>query len=210
MKKIFITATNTDIGKTYTTLKLLQLYAKKGYKVGAIKPIETGVKDTPVDGMKLLTLQKILNPDLEFLDIDDVVLVKYSQPAAPYIANNQKETNLDMIDRAIKKFKKYCDMLFIEGAGGLYVPINKDYFMIDFIESLHVDKVVLVTHCNLGCINDTLLSQKALVSKGLSPKIIFNCRDFESTKNFEKTSKPFFEDIGIDIITTTNLEKIYL
>ena len=195
MKKIFVTATNTDIGKTYTTLKLMQRYTKEGYRVGALKPIETGVSQIPPDGMKLLTLQQRLNPELKDLSIEDVVPITFSLPAAPYIASGQKEISLKKIFEAVKKFQNHCDVLFIEGAGGLYVPINEKYFMIDLIKDLNVASTFLVTHCDLGCINDTLLSKKALESEKLHHKIIFNCKN--GTKNFNEVSKPFFEMCGI-------------
>ena len=54
MSRIFITATNTDIGKTYASKLLIQTYSALGYSVGVIKPIETGVVDAPLDGSELL------------------------------------------------------------------------------------------------------------------------------------------------------------
>jgi dethiobiotin synthetase len=195
MKKIFITATNTDIGKTYITLQLLRYYAKQGKKVCAIKPIETGVETTPPDGLKLLSMQQNLNPDLP-LNIKDVVPITFSLPAAPFIASGAKEIDLEPIFTAVKKFENFCDILLIEGAGGLYVPINKQYFMIDLIQDLHVDETFLVTHCDLGCINDTLLSKKALENANIPHKVIFNCKN--TTKSFEKVSKPYFDAINFE------------
>jgi len=58
---IFVTATNTDIGKTYSCEKFLKQFAKTGKKVGYLKPFETGVIDSPLDGTKLLNLTKKLN-----------------------------------------------------------------------------------------------------------------------------------------------------
>ena len=55
---IFISANNTNKGKTYSTILLLEHLAKKGYRVGAFKPIETGVEDIPLDGQKLLKKSK--------------------------------------------------------------------------------------------------------------------------------------------------------
>ncbi len=192
MKKIFITATNTDIGKTYTTQKLLHALARQGVRVGALKPIETGVSDTPPDGaLHLQTLQK-LNPDAKNLTINDVVPITYEQPAAPFIAAKDEEIDLLPVFEAVKRFEKVCDVLLIEGAGGLYVPINKEYMMCDLIDDIAPEHVVLVTHCSLGCINDTLLSYNALQSKGHRVVTAFNCKKGD---DFERTSKPYFDAV---------------
>ncbi len=197
MQKIFITATNTDIGKTFTTLKLMQRYAKEGYKVAALKPIETGVDKFPPDGMKLLTLSQNLNPNLKNITMEDVVPITFELPAAPFIASQVQKIDLDPIYKSIQKLQPLCDVLFIEGAGGLYVPINKDYFMINLIEDLHVNKTILVTHCDLGCINDTLLSKHSLDQKKIQNEVYFNCKN--GRENFEKVSKPFFDAIDFKI-----------
>ncbi len=190
MKKIFITATNTNIGKTYTTQKLLHALAKKGRRVGALKPIETGVATTPPDGaLHLQTIQK-LNQDAKHLTIDDVVPITYKQPAAPFIAAKAKEIDLHPVFEAMKRFEDVCDVLLIEGAGGLHVPINKEYMMIDLIDDIAPDAVLLVSHCSLGCINDTLLSYKALQNRGHKVVTAFNCKGGD---DFERTSKPYFD-----------------
>ncbi len=193
MKKIFITATNTDIGKTYTTQKLLQSYAKKGLKVAALKPIETGVTTLPLDGIKHLELVKQLNPAAKKLSIEDVVPLTFTQPAAPFIASGGKKIETKPIFEAIEKFEEICDVLLIEGAGGLYVPINKEYMMLDLIDDIAPQSVLLVTHCALGCINDTLLSYNTLKNKGHDVVTAFNCKKGD---DFEKTSKPYFDAAG--------------
>ena len=66
---LFITATNTNVGKTYTTLKLIKQFSKMGYKVGVFKPIETGVKKKPLDGNLLLKEVQKYNPLFKKLSI---------------------------------------------------------------------------------------------------------------------------------------------
>ena len=67
MQSLFITATGTNVGKTHTTLKLIEALSDKGLSVGVFKPIETGVNDTPLDGLKLLSMQQTLNKELNNL-----------------------------------------------------------------------------------------------------------------------------------------------
>ncbi len=205
-KRIFITATNTDIGKTYVTTHLLKHYALLGYNVAAIKPIETGVEERPLDGTALLTLIKSLNPATNELSITDIVPIQYSLPAAPYCANNAEPVDLTAVDNAIEKIEPLCDILIIEGAGGLYVPIDKETMMIDLIARYRA-KALLVSHCRLGCINDTILSIKALQQHGLEFIWTLNCRSDDRT--FHQVSEPYFKDNFPDFtLFDRDLEKI--
>jgi len=189
-QRIFITATNTDIGKTYVTSKLLEHYASLGHRVGVIKPIETGVEDKPIDGSLLLKLIQKLNPELKDMDTKDIVPIQFKLPAAPFCANNGQTIDLTMVDTAIKKMEKYCDILIIEGAGGLYVPLDNETMIIDLI-SRYKAKALLVSHCALGCINDTLLSIKALEDAKLNFEWVLNCR--ADDQSFSSVSEPYFK-----------------
>lgn len=201
-KKIFITATNTDIGKTYTTKLLLQSYAKKGLRVGVIKPIETGVIDGVfLDGEKLLTFTQQLNPEFNSFSIEDIVPISYELPSAPFIASDGARFDFNKVLEKIAQLEKVCDVVLIEGAGGLYVPIEKEFMMIDLIQELNIP-TLLVTHCVLGCINDTLLSERALESYGISYLTTFNCKEGEE-ESFSRVSQPYFKAIEKKVLNTT-------
>lgn len=206
-KRIFITATNTDIGKTYTTKLLMQALTKQGYRVGVIKPIETGVKEGIYpDGDTLLELLKQLNPLSWSLDVSDIVPISFELPAAPYIASNFEVIDYAKIKDAIEKQEAICDVLLIEGAGGLFVPIDEHFMMIDLIKELKAH-AILVTHCSLGCINDTLIHQKALDDLGIKNNVLFNCRD-KQRNSFETISLPYFRKIYKEVFTSAELEKL--
>ena len=190
-KRIFITATNTDIGKTYVTTALLKHYAALGHRVGVIKPIETGVVDTPIDGSSLHTLIRELNAEMRSITINDIVPIQFTLPAAPYCANDAKEIDLSAVENAIAKIEPLCDILIIEGAGGLYVPIDKEKMIIDLI-GLYQAKALLVSHCRLGCINDTILSIKALQERHYDFIWTLNCH--EDDHSFSTVSEPYFRD----------------
>jgi len=206
-KKIFITATNTDIGKTYTTKLLLKEFASRGIRVGVIKPMETGVIDGYApDGEELLACMKDMNDEAKNLSIKDVVPITYKLPSAPFIASNNKKVDLNKIKKTIKNMERYCDILFIEGVGGLFVPLDGDYMVVDLIEYLDAS-TLLVTHCSLGCINDTLLSKKVLQDRDISHIIAFNCR--EDDESFKNISEPYFEHVGIKVLKTSqNIDTI--
>ena len=151
---IFITATNTNIGKTYTTLKLIKHLSKKGFKVGVFKPIETGVETIPTDGNKLFEEVKKYNPLFKNLTLNDIVPIQFSLPASPIVCG---EVDFKKIDKAYKKLSKLCDILLIEGAGGIKVPIKKNLYMFDLIKYFKA-KSLLVVQSKLGCINDLELN----------------------------------------------------
>jgi len=188
-KRIFVTATNTDIGKTYTTKLLLKEFASRGIRVGVVKPIETGVVEHPLDGSELLKTIQTLNPEFKDITVKDIVPITYELPAAPFVSSNNTALDFKILDAAIEKIEKLCDLLIIEGAGGLYVPIDEKYMMIDLI-SHYKATALLVTHCSLGCINDTILSRNALDDKKIPHVVAFNCK--EKDDSFSVVSEPFF------------------
>jgi dethiobiotin synthetase len=190
-KRIFITATNTDVGKTYATKRLMQAFSAMGYRVGVCKPIETGVTDVPHDGTELLELAQLLNPLMQPLCVDDIVPIQFALPASPYVANHDERIDVEKIESTIKKIEKNCDILLIEGAGGLFVPLDRELMMIDLIPRLYA-RALLVSHCRLGCINDTLLSHYALIERGIDHVWTLNCR--KEDNDFFTVSEPYFKD----------------
>ena len=186
-KSIFITATNTDVGKTYASEKFLRYFASQDLKVGYFKPCETGVIDFPLDGMKMLNLVKELNPSFK-ADIFDVVPYQFKLPAAPYVAKEDTTIDINYLKEKKKFLESMCDVLIIEGAGGLMVPIEKNLFIIDLIK-IFESEAFLITPSKLGCINDTLLSINALKSKNIDFEFFINL--YLDIDSFEKVSKPF-------------------
>ncbi len=197
-KRIFITATNTDIGKTYTTIKLMHAFTQMGLRVGVVKPVETGVKDGKYpDGDLLLATLKTLNPECAGLSVEDVVPISYELPAAPYVASEGEMFDFEKVTQALDAMDAYCDILLIEGSGGLMVPADYSFMMIDLIGFFGAN-ALLVTHCALGCINDTLLSYQALQERNISTVLAFNCRDNDAA--FEHISAPYFLKKKMEIL----------
>mgnify|MGYP001596451443 FL=1 len=189
-KSLFITATNTDVGKTYACEKFLNYFAKAGLKVGYFKPFETGVFDKPLDGSKMLELAKKLNPSFN-VTINDVVPYQFKLPAAPYVAKGNTIIDIDFLKEKKRYLEQFCDVLIIEGAGGLMVPIEKDLFVIDLIKEFDCE-AILITPSKLGCINDTLLSINALKAKNIDFEFYINL--YQDINSFEEVSKPFLLD----------------
>jgi dethiobiotin synthetase len=195
---IFISANNTNQGKTYSTLLLLEAFAKKGYKVGAFKPIETGVEEKAVDGEKLLEKSKELNRDFNFT-IEDVVPIQMKLPAAPAVAG---KTDFEKIKKSYQKIKSKCDILLIEGAGGLLVPVTDNFLMVDFLKFFNA-KLFLVIGSKLGMINDFLLNKFYLEKNNIDFTWAVNLFDesyFEITHPFLKQYNPLILQKDLDTI----------
>lgn len=186
---VFVTATNTDVGKSYACEQLLKKYAKEGLKVGYFKPIETGVVTHPIDGTMLLNIAKQLNPEYT-LSIDDVVPYQFELPAAPFVAKKEQFIDIEFIKSKIAYAQQFCDILVVEGAGGLMVPIDKKYFIIDLIKELQC-KAILIAPSNLGSINDTMLSIQALEAKAIPFEWYINL--YKDKESFEEVTLPFYK-----------------
>lgn len=189
MKSIFITATNTDVGKTYATIKLIEKLANKSYKVGVFKPIETGVIETPKDAKILLETCQKYNSNFRDMQPLDITAYTFSLPSAPFCASN-KIIDIKLIKDKYYELSKLCDILLIEGAGGLLVPITLEYMVIDLALEFK-SKVFLVTPSSLGSINNTLLSMEALKNRDIEFSWCVNL--YNNTDNFNKVTKPFYD-----------------
>ncbi len=189
-KSLFITATNTDVGKTYASEKFLRHFAKLGLKVGYFKPCETGVIDLPLDGNKMLEITKELNPDFT-AHINDVVPYQFKLPAAPYVSKGNTYIDIEVLKEKKEYLSSLCDVLIIEGAGGLMVPLEKDLFIIDLIKEFQT-QAILITPSKLGSINDTLLSIEALKNRNIDYEFYINL--YEDKDSFEEVSLPFLKE----------------
>jgi len=206
---IFVTATNTNVGKTYASKLLLKSFAKKSYKVAYFKPIETGVDLLPKDISKCVKLAKKLNPLLNQLHSKSFYSYLFALPASPFVANSalkspKKIKPKKIIKKALALFE-FCDVLIIEGSGGLFVPIKQDYFIIDLIKDFQKvktysvntnkykikTKTILISPSQLGNINTTFLSFRALKSYKIKFKWYINLHKHK--KSFKKISLPFYK-----------------
>ncbi|GAB6045492.1 dethiobiotin synthase [Caminibacter profundus] len=203
---IFISANNTECGKTYSTLKLIETFSKKGYKVAVLKPIETGVEKIPKDGELLFETAKKYNPKLNVLSLNDIVPIQHKLPAAPFVAG---DVDIEKIKKAFLKIKPLCDILLIEGAGGLLVPINNNLYMIDFIKLFNA-KLFMIFSSKLGMINDFLLNKFYLEQNKIRYTWAINVFDdsyYKISDPFMKKFNPLIIQKDIDLITEKLLKE---
>lgn len=162
MKGIFVTGTDTGVGKTLFAAGLTSLLRKKGLDCVAIKPVETGCQVeqgelVPEDGILLR------NSSAKVLELDDTSPFRFSIPASPQRAAAMQGSRLrisDIVEHVIA-IQNNHDLVIVEGAGGLLVPIEDGKTMIDLIQELDF-QAFLVARRKLGTINHTLLSLEAL------------------------------------------------
>lgn len=192
MRSLFITATGTNIGKTHTTLKLIEALAARGFSVGVFKPIETGVSDTAPDATILLEVCRKVNRNFADFTPADITAYTFPLPAAPFCADTEHIINIDTILEKYRQLSKRCDILLVEGAGGLMVPVTRDFFMIDLAKALK-SKVLLVTPSRLGCINDTLLSMEALEARKIPFEWCVNL--YEDRVTFAQVTQPYYNAV---------------
>jgi len=192
LQSLFITATGTNVGKTHTTLQLIEAFASKGLAVGVFKPIETGVTDTAPDASVLLKSCQKVNEKFKYLTPTDITAYTFPLPAAPFCADVDEIINLQKIIDKHQELSKLCDILLVEGAGGLMVPITKEYMMINLIKELEA-RTLLVTPSRLGCINDTVLSILALKTFDIDFDWCVNL--YEDREDFSEVTKPYYDEV---------------
>lgn len=160
MKKIFITATGTGIGKTFISAGIAGICLGKGLKTAYMKPVRTGsdADDDPAFVRMLAPSLFRLPPELE---------CPYSFPlaASPHLSARLSHSEIlpSRIIASVREIEKIkgIDVLLIEGAGGVYVPLNADYTIISLIKELDIPALI-VSLAGLGTINHTMLTVGAL------------------------------------------------
>ena len=166
----FVTGTDTDIGKTYVTVQLLEYFKKYQYRTAAMKPIAAGCEET-VDGLRnedALLLSQAMTENIDYELMNPVTL----KPAiAPHIAVAQLKQTLELptLIHHFEVFKKKhnANIAFCEGAGGWLTPLNDHQNYSDFAIALQLP-VILVVGIRLGCLNHALLTADRIQSDGLT------------------------------------------
>jgi dethiobiotin synthetase len=168
MKGVFVTGTDTEVGKTVVSVGLIEKFKQQGLAVAAMKPIASGCENT-AQGLRnddALALQQYANIKLAYELMNPYAF----EPAiAPHIAAEQsnKSVDLNVIKTNFNQIQQQADTVVVEGAGGWLVPLNQTQTMADLAIALDLP-IVLVVGIRLGCINHALLSVAAIQQSGLS------------------------------------------
>jgi dethiobiotin synthetase len=164
--QIFISGIDTDAGKTYATAWLQRHLINEGKTVITQKFIQTGNVgySEDIDAHRRISGTGPMPEDAEGLTAPQI----FSYPASAQLAAriDGRDVDLNAIDHARQVLAERYDVVLIEGAGGLMVPITDDFFAIDYVTSRNLP-LALVTNSHLGSINHTILSLEAIKARGI-------------------------------------------
>ena len=208
MKGYFITATDTEVGKTEVAAALVRHFMRRGLTVGVMKPIASGVIGSSEDADILKSASG--SEDKDFY----INPISLRLPLAPIVASRleKKKISLEKIWKAFKGLQKVNDMMIVEGIGGLMVPISgrgrKAFYVIDMIKKIRLPAII-VSRPNLGTINHTIMTVDILKSYKLKiAGIIFNyTKDIKKDISI-KTNPNIIEELtGVKVLGVMRYNK---
>jgi dethiobiotin synthetase len=164
MIRLGITGTDTGVGKTLVATALVWLLRRKGLRIAAMKPIETGGGD---DAVRLWHVAGANDPQ------DDVCPIRFDEPVAPMVAAAREGRSVDvaLLDAAFGRLATDRDAIVVEGAGGLLVPITPSLAFDGLFRRWDLD-IIVVAGNRLGVINHTLLTLRAARDAGLTVRAV--------------------------------------
>ena len=218
MKNLFITGTDTGVGKTLASALICRELMSQGYKVGYMKPVQTGCieKNGELISPDAEFVKKICGEELQYCSPYSLKL-----PASPHLASEQEGIHIKplTIFNTLNQFSESgsFDYIVTEGAGGLAVPLNKDMDMAGLCKMLF-GQLIVVSTVKLGTLNHTKLTLEYAKSHGLECSVVINgCTakpDVIEQDNIKLISKmfdgkvlckiPYFE--GLDTESEADLE----
>lgn len=178
-KDFFITGTDTDIGKTFVAVGLLNWLHEQGFSTLGYKPVACGGIQTAhgIRNEDALLLQKTASIKLPYESVNPIML---APPLAPHIAAEQSNVELTVakLMQSYEAMSEHAaDYMLIEGAGGWLVPLNHSETMADFVSAAQLS-CIMVVGMRLGCLNHALLTYRAIKAQGVNMVgWIANCID---------------------------------
>lgn len=185
MSVYFISGIDTDAGKSIVTGVIARTLLKKGVKVITQKFIQTGCRGISED---ILKHREIMGIEPQEVDKDGTTCpYVMTYPASPHLAAEIDKITIDtaIIHRSTEKLTALYDKVLLEGAGGLFVPVNRHYLTIDYVQD-NGYPLILVASSKLGSINHTLMSLELCRLRGIDVKyVVYNDfpNDSEIIKN---------------------------
>ncbi len=184
---VFITGTDTGIGKTHVAIATVRGLAARGLTTAAMKPVACGCDLHPTEGWQhgdATSLRSTSNVALSYEDINPYPLI---EPISPHLAarNMSIDIDLNLIYAKAKALAQQSDWLVVEGAGGIAVPLSDTTTQSDLIILLGLP-VVLVVGIRLGCLNHAILSADYLRARKI-PVLgwVANCPSADSAYRLE-------------------------
>lgn len=176
---IFVSGIHTDAGKSYATGWLARRLMDEGKRVATLKFVQTGNVGFSED---ITTHRRIMGVELPEDSQGITAPQIFSYPCSPQLAAqiDGRPIDFEAIDRAIALLSERYDVLLVEGAGGLMVPLTDDFWTIDYVASRSLP-LILVTNGTLGSINHTLLSFEAVERRAIPLHSVIYNTHFDSS-----------------------------
>ena len=190
-KVYFVSGIDTDIGKTIVTGLLARSCMKKGVKTITQKIVQTGCSGLSED---IIRHRQIMEIELQPADRAGLTCpYVFSVPCSPHLAANLEDKIIDcnVIRKATASLLEQFDLVFLEGAGGLFVPLNEEVTQIDYFET-EKHPLILVSSSRLGSINHTLCALALARSRGIEVAAIIYNRFEDTDPRIEEDSKEMF------------------
>lgn len=186
----FVSGIDTDAGKTYITGLLAKRLMEKGLSVATQKFIQTG-NDTWSEDIE--AHRKIMGIPMLPEDLDHTTApIIFHYPASAQLAAriDGRDIDLEVIKKSTETLSQRYDVVLIEGAGGLMVPITDDFFTIDYVAKNDLP-LILVTNGILGSINHTILSLEAIRNHGIRLFAVVYNTFFDNDKTIAEDTREF-------------------
>lgn len=165
--RLFVTGTDTGIGKTRATLALMEACKARGMTAAGMKPVASGCEkmESVLTNRDALEIQACSTTRLSYNAVNPYA---FAPPIAPHIAATRAGTRIDpaVIEQAYATLAAQHDCVVVEGVGGWRVPLSADFSTVDLVRLLRLP-VVLVVGLRLGCINHALLSHECMQNDGI-------------------------------------------
>jgi len=167
MHRLFITGTDTGVGKTRIATALCLAFAAAGKRVAAMKPVASGCARTPA-GLRnddATALLGAMNVRASYAEVNPYA---FEPPIAPHIAAAEAGLSIDfeVLDRCYERLSLQSDATIVEGAGGWLAPLDATRTFADLAARWRLD-VILVVGLRLGCLNHALLTAESVERRGL-------------------------------------------
>lgn len=162
----FITGTDTNVGKTWATLALMNHFKQQNLSVLGMKPVASGCEKIG-DEWKNDDALAIQKNSSFVVDYEIINPFAYELPISPHLAGKENPANFDTILANFQTLQKLADVVIVEGAGGWYAPLTENETIADLAKLLDLP-IILVVGIRLGCINHALLTAQAIQNAGLN------------------------------------------
>jgi len=165
----FVTGTDTGVGKTFVCCGLAAALRSRRWRVGVMKPVETGCEPSPDGGLRAADAELLRYYADSSEPLDRVCPFRFAEPLAPLVAARQSARDVDVphLLRAFGEIARESDVVLVEGAGGLLVPVASDITMADLASEMALPLLVVVGS-RLGAINHARLTVECARARGLS------------------------------------------